>query len=398
MKVLHVIPSLSAARGGPGIVLRQVMAGLAAQGITVHAATTDDDGPRARITVPTGVPCAEAGGTVFYFPRQVSFYSFSWPMTLWLARNIREYDVIHIHALFSYPSTVAAWLAHYCGVPYLIRPLGTLSQWGLAMRRPLMKRCSLALIERRILRNAAAVHATSEQERREVLEVCPYCRAVVIPNPVSIPTGTPARSDRLKPQVILFLSRIDPKKGLELLLAAFDQIAASHTGANRGDLLLVIAGDGDRAYVDSIHRMAKSLSARERITFTGGVDAERKQELFADADLFVLPSHSENFGVSVVEAMAHGIPVLISPNVGIHNEVTAASAGRTAICAVEPLAQAMCEMMESDPDSLKQMGRNGRLLAAERYAPDIVARLLVAEYENIIGEATGRARQEQIIV
>jgi glycosyltransferase involved in cell wall biosynthesis len=396
MKVLHVIPSLSPARGGPGIVLRQMMAGLAAQGVTVHIATTDDDGPRARITVPTGVPRAEAGGTFFYFPRQTSFYSFSWPMTQWLARHIREYDVVHVHALFSYPSTVAAFLARRSGVPYLIRTLGTLSQWGLAMRHPWLKRCSLWLIESRIVRNAAAIHATSEQERKEVLTVFPGCRTVVIPNPVSLPelpAAAPARPSRARASGILFLSRIDPKKGLELLLAAFDRMAASH-----GDLRLVIAGDGDPAYVDSVHRMAQSLPARERITFTGNVDGDRKSLLFVDADLFVLPSYSENFGVAVVEAMAHGVPVLISPHVGIHNEVTAALAGRTAPCAVEPLAQAMGEMIGSDPESLRCTGRNGRRLVLERYAPDIVARLLIAAYQEVIPAAPDKIKKEQTVV
>lgn len=393
MKVLHVIASLSPARGGPGIVLRQLMAGLAAQGITVHVATTDDNGPRARLAVPTAVPRDEDGGTVFYFPRQISFYSFSWPMARWLARHIREYDVVHIHGLFGYPSTVAAGLARRFGVAYMIRPLGTLSQWGLAMRRPLLKRFSLALIERRILKNAAAVHATSEQESQEVMTACPDCRTVVIPNPVASPETIPSRSVRVKPQVILFLSRIDPKKGLELLLPAFDRIAASRAG-----LLLVVAGDGEPAYVDSIHRMAKSLRAHDRIRFAGSADGDSKLRLFADADLFVLPSHSENFGVAVVEAMAHEVPVLISPNVGIHNEITTASAGREVICAVEPLAQAMLEMMESDPDSLKQMGRNGRRLARENYAPEVVARLLAHEYANIVGTAQRRRGREQVIV
>ncbi len=358
------------------------MEGLAAQGLTVHTATTDDDGPRARIAVPTGVPRAEAGGTVFYFPRQTSFYTFSGPMTRWLSRHVRDYDVLHIHALFSYPSTAAACVARRAGVPYLIRPLGTLSEWGLAMRRPWLKQCSLGLIESRILRNAAAVHATSEQERQEVLAACPGCRAVVIPNPVALlefPAAAAERLTRAKTRVILFLSRIDPKKGIEILLPAFDRIAASDD-----DLSLVIAGDGDRVYVDSIRRMADSLPTRDRITFMGNVDGDRKRQVFADADLFVLPSHSENFGVAVVEAMAHGIPVLISPNVGIHNEVTAALAGRTAACAVEPLALAMREMMESDPESLRSMGSNGRRLALEKYAPDVVARLLIAADEEVV--------------
>jgi len=385
MKVLHVIPSLSPVRGGPGIVLRQTMAGLAARGVIVHVATTDDDGPRARARVPLGVASAEDGATVFYFPRQTSFYCFSWPLTRWLARHISEYDVVHIHALFSYPATAAAWLARRAGVPYLIRPLGTLSAWGLKTRHPLLKRCSLALIEDAALRGAAAVQATSEQERLEVLAACGGSRTIVIPNPVAMPAELPLRLIRDKARTILFLSRIDPKKGLELLLDAFNRVAA-----NDEDFRLVIAGDGDPAYVASIRAGAAAGASRERICFTGNVAGDQKQSLFAEADLFVLPSHSENFGVAVVEAMAHGVPVLISENVGIRAEVTGALAGKVAASAAEPLALAIREMM-SDPRGLVRMGQNGRRLARESYSPALVAALLIAEYERMAN--TGEREQ-----
>jgi glycosyltransferase involved in cell wall biosynthesis len=358
------------------------MAGLSMNGVTVHVAATDDDGPGRRLPVAHGIAIADSGGTCFYFPRQLRFYSFSWPLTRWLARHIREYDVVHIHALFSYPTTVAAWLAVRAGVPYLLRPLGTLARWGLDTRRPLLKRWSLALIERRLLRRAAAVQATSEQEKTEILVACPQCHAVVIPNPVEMPAALVPRVRDPKPAVILFLSRIDPKKGLEILLRAFDSVAAISAG-----LRLVVAGDGASEYVASIHRLAAALAARDRIAFTGNVEAERKQALFAEADLFVLPSHSENFGVAVVEAMSNGVPVLISPHVGIHNEVEGAAAGRTVPCTVEAVAQAIGEMMD-DPAGLVRMGENGRRLAMERYSPELVARLLIDEYEAVLRRKT----------
>lgn len=373
MKVLHVIPSLSPARGGPGAVVLQMKAALEARGVIIHIASTDDDGPHARL------PHAPSDGTNYWFPRQTSFYSFSWPMTTWLGRHLRDYDAAHIHALFSYPSEVAAALARRAGVPYLIRPLGTLSPWGLASRHPRRKQALLALFGKRMLRGAAAVQATSEQERLDVLAACPGCRAVVIPNPVAMPDAIPVRPGPGKPSVILFLSRIDPVKGLETLLGAFDRLVA-----HDADLRLVIAGDGEPAYVARVRGMAASLAARDRVRFTGHADGGQKRLLFAAADLFVLPSYSESFGLAVAEAMAHGVPVLISPNVGIHQEVTDASAGRAAACTVDAVAQAMREMLD-DPEGLACMGENGQRLVRERYSPGLVARLLVAEYEAAVG-------------
>ena len=374
LRILHVIPSLSPARGGPAIVLRQIMSGLSEKGVTVHAVATDDDGPDKRLTVSHGVPIADSGGACYCFPRQTGFYSFSWPLTQWLRRHVAEYDVVHIHALFSYPSVIAAWLSWRCGTPYLLRPLGTLAQWGLSARRPWLKAISLRCIEAPLMRRAAAVQATSEQERGEILAACPGCRTVVIPNPIAAPGEPLLRPARARPQNILFLSRIDPKKGLEILLAAFSVV-----GADAPHLRLVIAGDGEPAYVESIHRLAAGLPVREQIVFAGNVEAEAKRRLFAEADLFVLPSWAENFGVAVAEAMAHSIPVLISPNVGIHNEVTSAGAGKTAECAVEPLARSLHQMLDA-PEELQRMGENGRRLALTLYAPDVVAAQLIAAY------------------
>ena len=378
MKVLHVIPSLSPARGGPGIVLRELTSALTARGVEVHIATTDDDGPDARIPVTFCVPIAESGGIAYYFPRQSRFYTFSWPLTKWLLRHVAEYDLVHIHALFSYPSTVAAWASRRAHIPYVIRPLGTLAAWGLSSRRPLLKRWSLALNERRMLRDAAVVQATSEQERLEAIAACRECHTVVIPNPVPVPADKQSRPRRAKPATLLFLSRIDPKKGLELLLEAFDRVAAADP-----DIRLVIAGDGDSAFVAAIHRQAASLRCHDQVRFTGNVVGDLKNHLLADADLFVLPSYAENFGVAVVEAMANGVPVLISPNIGIHNEVTAASAGRTAECEAGAIADRIREML-GDPDELIRMGENGRQLALNRYSPRLVADRLLSEYETIV--------------
>src|SRR5438105_4900304 len=132
MKVLHVIPSVSPARGGPSEALRVLVDARIQEGVEVDVATTDDDGPRAR----------RRATDCFCFPRQTSFYSFSWPLTTWLMKRARDYDLLHIHGLFSYAPTAAALIAKSQRVPYILRPLGTLAPWGMSHRRPGLKRLS----------------------------------------------------------------------------------------------------------------------------------------------------------------------------------------------------------------------------------------------------------------
>ena len=126
MKVLHVIPSLGPLRGGPSHALLALSRELGQQGVSVQICTTDDNGP-SRLAVPLGEPTSWQGVTTWFFPRQTRFYTYSWPMTRWLARSARQYDLIHIHALFSYASLPAAFAGARQGVPYVVCPEGTLS-------------------------------------------------------------------------------------------------------------------------------------------------------------------------------------------------------------------------------------------------------------------------------
>ena len=136
MKVLHVIPSIGPLRGGPSFVMTALAEGLAQRGIEVAVAATDDNGPE-RLTAPLGVPLLRNGVTYWHFPRQTRFYNASLPLTSWLWKAVPDYHLVHIHALFSYSSTVAAWIAAAKHVPYVVRPLGILNQWGMRNRRPI---------------------------------------------------------------------------------------------------------------------------------------------------------------------------------------------------------------------------------------------------------------------
>jgi glycosyltransferase involved in cell wall biosynthesis len=348
-------------------------------------ATTNDNGPEL-LDVPLGVPVDENGVTCWYFARQTRFYTYSRPFRRWLGRHLRHYDLVHIHALFSYCSNAAALLAAREGIPYIIRPLGVLNEWGMRNRRPWLKKLSFRFVESRVLANAAFVHYTSEQERLEAAALGLSHRALIIPNPAEPPSAAPRRlAGRFRSRhprfaerkLVLFLSRIDRKKGLDLLLPAFARLKVREPMA-----ALVIAGDGDARLTHGLQAEARRLGVAEDILWTGLLSGVDKAAAFVDADVFVLPSYSENFGVAVIEAMTYGTPVVVSDQVAIHPQIRQARAGVVVPCQADALASALSWLL-GDPQTRRELAENGKRLVTERFTVDAVARQLIAAYGEI---------------
>lgn len=393
--MLQVIPSVGPLRGGPSQVVRQLAASLAKAGIESHVATTNDNAART-LDVPLGVPVAEDGVTYWYFPRQLRFYTFSWPLAAWLRANVANYDLVHIHALFSWAAIPASHWAYWKGVPYVVRPLGTLNTWGMTERRPWLKAASFRLIESRIVTHAALMHYTSDQERIEAESLGIRTRAAVIPNPLpsvrrvgsldptsADPTVTRGAFRRLHPQLgnrplVLFLSRIDPKKGVDLLLRAFADVRARVDGA-----VLVVAGDRSSPYAKEMEALAASLGVQADVVWTGFIAGDQKAALLADADVFVLPSHSENFGIAVAEAMGAGLPVVVSDQVAIAGDVAGANAGLVVPRDASAIADAIVQLL-SDAELRVAAGRNGQRLATASYSEEAVTRQLLDVYNQLV--------------
>ncbi|MDT8346091.1 MAG: glycosyltransferase, partial [Thermohalobaculum sp.] len=309
MKVLHVIPSLAPARGGPSTALPLFERALAAEGVTVETATTDDDGPGRRSPRPPET--VEGGIRRLWFPKQAEFYTRSAPFRRWIGAHVRDYDLVHVHALFSHVSVSAALAARRAGVPYVIRPCGALTRYGMATK-PLMKRVSLALFEARALRGAAAVQVTSEQERDEALELGVPMRPWLLPLGIDDPGA--GRAERFlarhpdacgRPR-LLFLSRLHPKKNLE---AAIDALAL--LGDGPAAPVLIVCGEGEADYRRALAARAAGRGVAGRIVWAGFVTGADKADALAAGDLFVLPSFSENFGIAAVEALFAGLPCVL---------------------------------------------------------------------------------------
>ncbi len=185
--------------------------------------------------------------------------------------------------------------------------------------------------------------------------------------------------------IILFLGRINFKKGLDLLVRAFSQISKG-----REDLHLVLAGPDDEGYGAKVRHWLVREGALSKTTFTGIVAGSDKLDILAAAQLFVLPSYTENFGLAVVEAMAAGLPVVISNRVNIWHEIFEAHAGVVVNCDAEELAGAM-ERLLLNPVDAKEMGERARRLVKERFTWERVAPLMIELYRNILSGHNGRS-------
>jgi glycosyltransferase involved in cell wall biosynthesis len=237
------------------------------------------------------------------------------------------------------------------------------------------------------------VHYTSEAEQGEAAALGAPGRPVVIPHGIELeafqrlaPRGwVRRRAPHLAGRtIILFLSRIDPKKGLDLLLPAFARVRAQQP-----DVALVMAGDGETEFVGKLKTEAVRLGIDADIYWAGFLGGDEKLAALADADLFVLPSYSENFGLSVVEAMASRLPVVISDEVAIHREVAGGEAGLVTSCQVPSLTAALASLV-ADAGRRERLGQAGRRLVESRFSAEAMTAAVLSMYHEILGRSALR--------
>jgi glycosyltransferase involved in cell wall biosynthesis len=385
MRILHVIPAIAPRYGGPSSAILPMCSALGRiPGLEVEIATTDADG-NGRHVDPKAV--AHWPVPVHLFRRDFSEqWKLSREMGAWLRRHTAEYDLLHVHALWTFSTAAACWAARRRGVPFVIRPCGMLSPYTW-QRSAWKKWLYWRAVERRNLDQARWIHVTSGDEAREVTAL----RLPSAPPPVVIPQGledaawtTERRPDYLprlcgeqargRP-IVLFLSRLHPKKGItDYLLPAFAGL--------RGDAFLAIAGGRDEhepGYEAEVRATVERLGLSPRVALLGPIPARERWWAFDGAVLYVLPSHSENFGIAVTEAMARGVPMVISSQVQASEHVERARAGRAVPLGVESLAQAMADLLENEPERTA-MGERGKTYAREHLAWDEVVQTIARHY------------------
>jgi glycosyltransferase involved in cell wall biosynthesis len=379
MRVLHVIPSAAPIDGGPNLAVRAISRGLASRGIDVTVATTNAAGDGS-LDVPLDSPVIDDRVVYRYFARTVpGSWKFSRPMTRWLWANAAAYDVVHVHALFSYATIPGCRAAAHAPVPYVLRPLGTLSEWSLGHRR-WKKRPYYALLERSHLELASAIHVTSDAEAEDLARLGYATRTRVIPLGIDVEDRPPARvrhGSSHEPLRLLFLSRLHEKKNVPLLLRALAEDADSPR-----PVLLTIAGEGEPRYRDELVALTKQLELADRVRFVGHVDGDAKRHLLAQSDCFVLPSAHENFGLAGAEALASGLPAIVTPGVALAREVGDAGAGLVANATESDLASAI-RWAADHPAALIEMGERAWQLAHRDLSWDRTCERLVALYAEL---------------
>ncbi|WP_204138993.1 hormogonium polysaccharide biosynthesis glycosyltransferase HpsP [Halomicronema sp. CCY15110] len=391
LKILQIVPSISLVYGGPSQMVRGFSQALAATGAEVTIITTDANGDvdEAPLAVPLSVPVPEENYTVYYF-RCSPFrrYKFSLDLLRWLWDHAQDYDIAHVHALFSPVSSLAATVLRQRRVPYLMRPLGTLDPADLRKKQQI-KKLYAAVLERPNLAAAAAIHFTSEQEARVSERFGTDTPGIVLPLGVSpLPPATTAidvydRFDipRDRP-LILFMSRLDPKKGIDLLLPALETLQQTDVSFH---LVMCGANPQDRAYEQSVYERVENSALRSHVTLTGYVAGDTKAALLQAADLFVLPSYYENFGISVAEAMLAAIPVVISDQVHIWETIQQTDSGWICECTVESVTTQLQAALQS-PEERTQRGLNAQRCAKDHYSWGAIAESAIGIYQNLLAK------------
>jgi glycosyltransferase involved in cell wall biosynthesis len=403
MHLLQIIPAISPVYGGPSQMVTGFSKALATAGMTVTILTTDANGDagQAPLTVPLGVPVAQDGYEVRYFRRAGwPRYKFSVGLLRWLAAHAATADLAHIHALFSPVSSAAAAIARTRHLPYILRPLGTLDPIDLQKKRRL-KQLYATLIERQNLAEAAAVHFTSRQEAAAAERFGLTLPDWVLPLGVDLAEFAAASAKRraiaqslrdrfqIPPErpIVLFLSRLDPKKGLDLLLPALERVQAVGIPFH-----WILAGSNpqDPAYEKQVSDRLQASPLRACTTQTGFVVGLSRRDLLLAADLFVLPSYYENFGIAVAEAMAAGVPVLVSDAVPLHEDVAKAQAGWVVPCEVDALANMLAIALQAADRS--QRGTAAQSWASEHYDWRAIALRAIQKYEAILQQVSSEAQ------
>ena len=318
------------------------------------------------------------GVPAIFFPSQLgASFKYSRPLASWLSSNIKDFDLAHIHAVFNHSSIAAAQACRKAGVPYIIRPLGTLDPWSMS-QKSLRKRLFWQISGKAMLHHAAAVHYTSEVEKLSTEGHLGLNHGKVIA--LGIDANHSSSNGRIFAEpYVLVLSRLHPKKGLDVLIDAFLSLTRIEKFAH---WRLVLAGDGPPDYVS---KLKKASVQSDRIVFTGWLEEDKKHAVLSGASLLALPSHQENFGLCVMEALSHSVPVLISPNVNLATEIASANAGWIAAIDRDALAAKLSEAL-SDDDELMKRGRAGKQLS-QKYSWENTATELIKLYDTIQNRA-----------
>jgi glycosyltransferase involved in cell wall biosynthesis len=388
MKILIVIPALGNVYGGPSKVILELAESIGKLGINVDVVATNANGEKT-LDVDLNQWIIQNHYRVRYFS-YLNFidYKFTLSMSKWLFNNVSSYNLVHTHAIFSYPVLVAYWMCQLHKIPYLATPHGMLEPWALAYKI-WKKKLYFNWLEKPALQKASAIQmlASTEAERIKNLHLKPPL--VIVPNGIhredfaSLPDPEifyhqfPETKDK---RLIIFLGRIDPKKGLDLLALAFAQAYQKFP-----DTHLIIAGPDNTGFLPTAQSYFINAGCSHAVTFTGMLTGNIKYAALAAATIYVAPSYSEGFSMSVLEGMAAGLPCVITTGCNFP-EAGEAEVASIVNIDVGSIAEAIIQLLEDDQKA-KIMGDRARQFILDNYTWDRIALKMVSVYEDIISRS-----------
>ena len=376
MKVLHVISSLSRTGGGPSRSAQGLVAGLNRTGVETWLMTLRKGEQ----------PWVEG---VEHFVDGKPFEE--------VILMVKP-QIVHLHGIWDTGLHRCAVICRRLGIKYVIAPRGMLEQWSLKQKW-LKKRMARLLYQDKDLKCAAALHATAECEADQFRKLGFKNPVIISPNGVNVPKleGSDEINElelKLKTQTnsavrrVLFVSRMHPKKGVRELVEAWNVL--KHTTHNSQltnwvcELVYTVNGDLERNYESEVRNMVKELRLEDQFIFTGALSDDEKWQAYARADLFVLPTYSENFGIVVAEALWAGVPVITTKGTP-WSDIEAHKCGWWIDVGVKPLVNALQEALSLSDVKRHEMGGCGHRLVEKKYTWDAVVEPVVDGYERILG-------------
>ena len=381
MKVLQVVPSLAPEWGGPVKVVNELAGALEAIGVSSEIISAQGRRVGNPETVTNDIPIHlfETG------PIARLWTAHPPGLKKTLARKIPDFDLVHIQELWHYPGYIASKIARSRNVPYIVTIHGELNDWNLQQKR-LKKQIYMTAVQRGILQKSAALHAITQAESNRIRQLEIETPVAMIPNGIhteefeNLPDRSqfvsryPELENRL---IVLFLGRIQQKKGLDILAQEFGNLVRT-----RHDVRLVVAGPDEDNTLTEIKTILKSQGALEKAVFPGMLTGEQKLEALSAADIFALTSYSEGFSVALLEALSAGLPLVITDECNFP-EVGDSRAGFVVRPNDSETASALMSLLDS-ADLRREMSENARRLVRSNYTWERIAKKMFTLYENVI--------------
>ena len=295
-------------------------------------------------------------------------------------------DLVHVNCCWQPESAMVQRWSAKRGFKTVYSPHGMLEPWIVQRHYWTRKVPALWLYQKAAIRNSDVIHATAESERQNLLELGYNRNVAVVPNGIDV-DSIRMKSSWKRTRTLLFLSRVHEKKGIDILIEALAELKELITGYR-----IIIAGEGDENYISFLKGLALQKGIAKQIEFIGGVYGERKWELFQQADIFVLPTHSENFGIVVAEALASGTPVITTTGTP-WEKLNTRHCGWWIPCNEKDLKSALLSAVSLKEEELESLGRNGRKLMEEKYSIQAIADKMRNLYTGLLG---GRLSENSI--